>query len=194
MRSAYKFLAAGAVSPFTGFRWSGPGALVTAPAGSEARWVYACRREDLAHWIEEELWIVELDEPIREGRYQIWSPRARLVEKVSAWNPALRGGYAAACALRARDLALPALRSDQRDRFGRATDPESLAAAARASDGLPAVAAYAGDAAMLAQAGNAAAASYMACLAAASARGEAADFEVERRWQSRWIAGHLPPA
>ncbi|HEY6001915.1 MAG TPA: hypothetical protein VIV57_03510, partial [Anaeromyxobacter sp.] len=111
---AYKFLAEGAVAPFTGFRWPRPGEWVTAPSSPD-RWVHACRARDLPHWVGEELWSIELGEPLRESRYQIASPRARLVARVAGWTPALGREYARACALRARDLALPRLAPPLRD-------------------------------------------------------------------------------
>ena len=76
MRTAYKFLAPGGVSPFTGFRWPGAGTWVSAPDEREEHWIFACRDRDLPYWLDEELWRVELDAPVREARYQIASPRA----------------------------------------------------------------------------------------------------------------------
>ncbi len=43
MTSAFKFLAAGAVSPFTGFRWPAAGTWVSAASEDEASWIFACR-------------------------------------------------------------------------------------------------------------------------------------------------------
>jgi hypothetical protein len=99
---AFKFLAKGAVAPFTGFRWPGPGVWVGAPANRDDA-------GDLPYWLQEELWRIELEEPVRATRYQIASPHARLVARIPRWDRAFGREYARACALRARDLALPHL-------------------------------------------------------------------------------------
>jgi hypothetical protein len=77
---AHKFLAQGEVSPFTGFRWPGPGAWVNAQVVRVDAWVHACRPGDLPYWLDDELWRIELDDPVREARYQVASPRARPAE------------------------------------------------------------------------------------------------------------------
>ena len=47
---AFKFLARGAVAPFTGFAWPTDGAWVEAPARSQDAWIHACRPRDEATW------------------------------------------------------------------------------------------------------------------------------------------------
>ncbi|HET7825985.1 MAG TPA: hypothetical protein VFK90_11660, partial [Anaeromyxobacter sp.] len=86
---AWKFLAEGAVAPFTGFRWPAPGEWVAAPRGRADAWIHACRAGDLPHWLDRELWSIELDAPVRTARYQVASPRARLVARVAGWDPSL---------------------------------------------------------------------------------------------------------
>jgi len=189
VRPAYKFLAPGAVSPFTGFRWPRPGEWVSGRPDRPDRWVFACRRADLAYWLDRELWLVELDEPVREARHQISAPRGRLVTRVRAWDEELRRAYAAACASRARELALPALPSELAARVASLGHLSEVAAAVREAPEPSTVGGYLGDVSALA-AEDAAAASYVACILAASVRGEAA-FEAERSWQAGWLSRHL---
>jgi hypothetical protein len=186
---AYKFLAEGAVAPFTGFRWPGPGAWVSAPSAPH-RWVHACRTGDLPHWLEDELWSIELDEPVREARYQIASPRARLVARVAAWDPGFRREYARACALRARDLALPHLSPSLRDALAGLDDLAAIAAAARSADRSDRTAQYVRDAARFAGDGPAVV-SYVAATLASHLGAGIAAFEAERGWQARWLAERL---
>jgi hypothetical protein len=186
---AYKFLAPGSISPFTGFRWPGAGVWVSAPAGSDT-WVRACRRGDLPHWLDEELWRIELEEPVLEGRYQIASPSARLVARVVAWHDALRLEYAEACALRARDLALPHLPPALRGALRDEGDLRVLEGAKDAAGPSSAAAGYLSDAARVALRARPAAASYVACTLAATIGGLPA-FEAERAWQARWLAERL---
>src|SRR3954464_1733529 len=62
---AFKWLARGAIAPFTGFRWPTDGPWVSIPSGvPEGAGVHACRISQLAYWIGEELWRIELDGPI----------------------------------------------------------------------------------------------------------------------------------
>ncbi len=191
MRTAYKFLAPGAVSPFTGFRWPEVGTWVAAAPERDQAWVFACRRDDLPYWLDRELWRIELQEPVREGPHPLSAARARLAERIEAWNAVARRGYAEACSRRARDLALPALPPEWRERIARLDDPAELAAAAQGTAAPPAAAGYLADSSALARGGDAAAASYMTCMLATVVSGSAAAFEGERAWQARWLSEHL---
>ena len=96
---AYKFLASGAVAPFTGRSWPlpGPGApgdWIVARQGDLARCgVHACRVEDLPLWPDEALWLIELSEPLLRTQRQLISGHGRLLQRVEAWNAdtAVRG-------------------------------------------------------------------------------------------------------
>ncbi len=188
---AYKFLARGAVSPFTGFRWPGPGEWVRTPADREEAWVHACRRSDLPYWLDDELWEVELEEPAREGRYQIASPRARLLARTEGWDPALGCKYARACALRTRDLALPHLGSPLRDELRGTDDLQAIADAIRRAGPPSRIAAFVSDAADNALQVGPAPTSYIACVLASTLGGGLPAFEGERAWQARWLAARL---
>ncbi len=204
---AYKFLAAGAIAPFTGRAWPqpgprGPGAWIVAPQGDLARYgVHACRLDDLSYWHDEELWLVELGEPILSARFQLAAGRGRLLQRIIAWNAASAREYAAACAWRARDLVAEAL-----DRAGLAAEASalracldlvSLQASATAIAGDAArdeprgLVAYAAGAAMRARQGRFPEASLQSAhLGAALTAGEAGA-EHERAWQARWLAHRL---
>jgi hypothetical protein len=188
---AYKFLARGAVSPFTGFRWPRPSEWVLAPPAREDAWVHACRVGDLPYWLDDELWRIELWEPVRAARYQIASARARLEARIEPWDPTLGREYARACALRARDLALPHLAAPLRRTLERIDDAAALGAAVERSGSRAAAAGYLGDAARSATAGQPATASYVACVLAASVGDGLPAFEAERAWQARWLAERL---
>jgi hypothetical protein len=100
---AFKWLARGAVAPFTGVRWPVDGSWVRAPEGGpEGCGVHACRIAQLAWWIGEELWRVELDGSIVVRETQIEAPRARLLGQVTAWDPA---AFAQACVARTEGFA-----------------------------------------------------------------------------------------
>lgn len=187
---AYKFLAEGAVAPFTAFHWPPPGQWVNAPANDVTVWVHACRPRDLPYWLDDELWSLELAGPIEETRYQIASPRARLVARVTAWDGALGWEYARACALRARDLALPQLPPPLRGALASAKDLEAVSEAGRAEPGSRA-AAFVADAADNARLIGPQTTSYIACTLAAWLGGGLAAFEAERGWQAAWLAARL---
>jgi RNA polymerase sigma-70 factor, ECF subfamily len=112
---AYKFLAAGSIGPFSGFHWptprgGRPGDWVEAPAGDVERGVHGCRIEHLPYWFDEELWRLELDDPVVDRPLQVVSSRGRLVERVAGWDAEGQRRFAEASAWRARDVAVAALR------------------------------------------------------------------------------------
>lgn len=197
---AWKFLAAGATGPFTGFRWpqpdaEGPGPWVQALAGAPwERWVFACRPRDLPFWLDEELWRAELDGPVREAEYQLAAPRARLLERVAAWDAGARLAFGEACALRARDAAVRALGEGGQPAAVRLRDAAGLAAIEAAAEGMPApageIGGYVADAARAARAGRAATSAYVTAVLAARLAG-AHGADAERAWQSGWLAARL---
>jgi hypothetical protein len=204
---AYKFLSAGAVAPFTGRPWPlpgprAPGAWIVAPPGDLARYgVHACRMEDLSYWLDDELWLVELGEPIVPAPFHVAAGRGRLVQRIAAWSAATGREYAAACAWRARDLVAEALRRAGLDAEASAVraclDLVSLqttatAIAGDARRGEPrGLAAYAGGAAMRARQGRFPEASLQEAHLGAALTGSDAGAEHERAWQARWLAQRL---
>jgi hypothetical protein len=97
---AYKFLRAGGVAPFTGFVWV-PGAWVSGRA-AHGEGVHACRVAHLPRWVDDELWSIELGEPVIERATQVEGARGRLLQRIAAWDPP---AFAQACAGRARAYA-----------------------------------------------------------------------------------------
>lgn len=199
---AWKFLSAGAVAPFTRHQWS-PGVWVEAVRAQEGYGVHACRLSDLAFWIGEELWRIELDGPVRERETQIEAPRGRLLERIDRWDRKARAEFGLACVFQAREVAAGALR-----RLGHLAIAERLATAATLDEllatvrsiGAPAGFAgemfgYARDAAIaFSMTGNAAESSFIACVASAAARDDPTAFGEEKRRQSRWLVDHLSVA
>jgi hypothetical protein len=85
---AFKWLAKGAVAPFTGFRWPQDGSWVETPAGApEGAGVHACRIADLAYWICDELWRAELEGPVVARATQVEARRGRVLQRITEWNP-----------------------------------------------------------------------------------------------------------
>jgi hypothetical protein len=90
---AYKFLRTGRRALITRASWPEPSS--TAAAWVEAssgelvpcrNGIHACRVEDLAYWIAEELWEVELSGETRVGGDSILARKGRLVRPVEAWR------------------------------------------------------------------------------------------------------------
>lgn len=98
---AYKFLAPGAYSLLSGFRWPrGRLVSVQGPLVPSLRGIHACRVRDLPYWLDEELWTVELGGWIVEGEHALVASRGRLGERVEAWNEESTREFTEACAER----------------------------------------------------------------------------------------------
>ena len=91
--TVYKFLCAGGVGPFSGYRWPLPDAGAAGPWVASApvagtvvceRAVHACRLRDLPWWLHDELWEAELDGPVTAGRHKVMAPRGRLLRRGDA--------------------------------------------------------------------------------------------------------------
>ena len=100
---AYKFLAAGAVAPFTGYRWR-PDEWVDADRADPCRQgVHACRTRDLPIWLDDELWEVELDGGVVEQERKLVAGRGRLTRRIDAWAPDAAREFGRFCARRTRE-------------------------------------------------------------------------------------------
>jgi hypothetical protein len=193
---AYKFLRDGAVAPFTLFRWPQPGAgpapwVDASPGVSDEGWIHACRVADLPYWLGTELWRVELGAPLVEAPHQIAAPRARLLERITAWNRALADELALDCALRARDLAAAATASAHRAELLSAHDAATLASVSgrlQATEGERA--AYVNTAASAAANGAVAVSAFVVETLARWLGGDA-EGDRERARQARWLADRL---
>ena len=96
----WKFLLAGAVSPFTGYVWA-PGQWATASGSHECQaGFHACRVGDLPYWLNAELWQFELATPVVPAPHKVVSARARPVAKVREWDSEAARELALACARR----------------------------------------------------------------------------------------------
>jgi hypothetical protein len=96
---AYKFTLPGARSPFTSFAWpvgewvEAEGELALCRNG-----IHACRPEALPRWLNDELWLVELDQVEDEQEGLLLARRGRLLERIDAWNEEVSRELARSCA------------------------------------------------------------------------------------------------
>lgn len=108
-----KFLSAGGRGRFTGFPWASYAGEWIDEAAAEpcVRGIHACRTRDLPFWLDDELWLVELDGPVQVASSKVVARRARLLEPVEAWSRGLAGDLAAACVVRTAEHAATELRA-----------------------------------------------------------------------------------
>jgi hypothetical protein len=126
--TAYAFLSEGRTNLFTGTAWPPPGEWLEGPAAR------ATTRDHLVSWIDDELWVCELSEPLSEEGTVITARRARLVERIATWDDAAADDLSAACVARACSHAVEALRrvgSSEADGLS-ALEPDASASAAAA--------------------------------------------------------------
>jgi hypothetical protein len=203
----WKFLRSGARSPFTGFDWAALGGEWHTEPRAEAchKGIHACRLADLPYWITDELWHIELTEPVVDAGSKVISTRARLLERVEAWGPATARELAEACVKRVsrhaadelRDLGLP----EQADLF---TDQPSRGLPGIVRELLPSLTArrlrpaaklceYVVDASEGVTTYPIATIAYIAARAADQRGGPpGADlYTAEREWQATWLTEHL---
>lgn len=216
----WKFLDSGGRAVLSGFQWPLP------PPGQVGPWVdpgtadpcrtgvHACRPSDLAWWLHEELWEVELAGDVVKRTHKVVGPRGRLVRRIEAWSAGAARELRAACAWSARDHALGVLADLGADI---AAEPlrqagslevlqeagHRLATALGELTPVGLAVALAGDAAYYAGTGDLCHAPYIAACAAGHAAsvgsGSYRDaFVAERTRQSEWITTRLeleaPPA
>jgi hypothetical protein len=175
--AAYKFLASGAVGPFSGCAWprprdGAPGDWIDIEGALSActRGVHVCRAPDLAYWLHDELWELEIRGEQLEALDCIVVRHARLVRRIDAWSEGGAARFAGACLARATELIGA---SDDAAVRGFLED-----AATAAEGGYPAISAFS---------------SALAVARSGTRSGGAADpaFRSERAWQSKWIAREL---
>jgi hypothetical protein len=210
---AFKFLGKGRVAPFGGFVWPEPDGEWVSAAGELsvcARGIHACRVSDLPHWIGEELWQIELGDPVAEHELMLVAERGRLTRPIAAWDESARQAFAGYCVTRVAHHASAELRSAELrdeaqaiDRAAAKSTPRELAAVADRAAAVAAVggwrarhagelAGYVADA--VAWSADPAAVAYVAAHAA-DARSEPDDerdpFVVERGLQAEWLRTEL---
>ena len=201
----YKFLNAEGRAPFTATPWT-PGRWVESTNAQPCReGVHACRAADLAHWLADSLWEVELDGEIVESRHKVVGSRGRLVRAVDEYPTAVRE-LAAIGAWRSRDRAVEALRHSGDDalaeRYATAHTLAELAALGGDADETTfagRAAALASDAAYFAEHGLPAQSPFVTvCSAGHAAAGPDGDqaayddgYGAERHFQSAWLVDRL---
>src|SRR5438874_3794561 len=193
---AWKFLAPGAIAPFSGVRWPQPEGSRIAPwiegKAAQGQGVHACAVEDLPYWFDEELWEVELDGPVTREVRQLIARRGRLVSRVDDW-PACQPEFVRACLERTRRRVVDALFAEGRrveaERLAVQTDLDALqsAAATIAASGF-AVAGYVSDAVRRRPYPGLCA--YIAANAAAAVDGQRGH-DQERAIQTAWLRERL---
>jgi hypothetical protein len=172
----HKFLAKGAVGPISGHIWSVPRGGVPAewvqargPLSQCALGVHVCRTDDLAHWLHDELWELEVDGEQISGVDCLVVRRARLVRRIEAWDAAGIRRFVDACIDHASGQTRSPGEEDVLALLGDAREMASM------TDGAP-IAAY-------------------TAAIAVSRMGRPEDangaYRRERAWQSRWIASEL---
>lgn len=114
--NAYKFLGRGAVGLFSGFKWPTPAGDrpgewidVEGPLVAGSNGVHALRTSALVYWIDDELWVTELEGETTEADGIVLGRRARLVRRVPAWNEATARAFTQSCLESARASAARAL-------------------------------------------------------------------------------------
>ena len=197
---AHKFLRSGRTGPFSRFQWPEPGVWVHAPRDVAAckRGIHACRPSDLPWWLADELWEIELDEPVQPDQHKIIAPAGRLRSQIEAWIPACAQEYADACAWRAQGRAIQALtraghRHDAHQLATCATLDDVLVAARQLAEDIPETRislTIARDGAFRALTGAPPTSAYIAAHAAMRLDG-AAGYAAERAWQSQWLVERL---
>jgi hypothetical protein len=103
---AYKFTLRGARSPFTRFEWP-LGEWVEAQGDLQLcrNGVHACHVDALPRWLNDELFVVELDEVEEQHEGLLLARRGRLLERIEAWNDETSRELAHSCAAVITELA-----------------------------------------------------------------------------------------
>ena len=87
---AFKFLDGDGRAPFTATPWA-PGAWVEASGARPCReGVHGFRAQDVAHWLADALWEIELDGDIVDTRHKVVGSRGRLVRLIEEYPAAAR--------------------------------------------------------------------------------------------------------
>lgn len=204
---AYKFLRPGRVGPFSEFVWP-ERTWVDAGAKLELcrAGVHACRRDQLAYWLAEELWEVELDR-IQEEDLQVIASRGRLLGRVTGWDEEAQSDFAVECVRRAASYAAAELREHRldaaADTLAGAHELDELTARAQQASNTATevvgagsaadLAGYVVDAASYARGGDIVGTAFVAAHAAFIHQPLDVDdpFRAERAGQAQWLARRL---
>jgi hypothetical protein len=174
----FKFLERGARGSISRFAWplpteqaAGAWVEVSGPLALCTRGIHACRSHELARWLDDELWLIELGAERLEGVHAVLAARARLLRKVDAWDPACAARFAEAAYEHAADAAGGDLVREAQ------------------------IAPYLATKAYHLPRGNTALAAFCSAMTVARLYGgdhfAQAGYEAERLWQSAWLAREL---
>lgn len=100
---AYKFLGAGRIGRFTGFRWEADVWVEATAAEPCEAGIHACRVQDLPIWLDDELWEIELSGDLVAGERKIVATRGRLTRRIERWTPDLAHEFGRFCVQRTRE-------------------------------------------------------------------------------------------
>jgi hypothetical protein len=183
-----------------------PGEWVEAPAAVECVvGIHACRTRDLARWIDDSLWEIELAGDIVEGSHKVIASRGRLLRRVPNYREVVRT-LAEIGAWRSRDRAVTALRASGDSvavaRLEAVSTLDGLLELGGDADDATSTGravALAADAAYFAMNGEPSQSPFVAaCSAGHALAGDDGDqatydtgYGAERDFQSAWLAEHL---
>lgn len=206
---AYKFLRHDRRGIHTGWRWPVDEWVESAAVEPCRSGIHACEVGDVAWWLGDELWVIELEGPTRRARHKIAAQRGRLDHRLDAYPDAVRQ-LGEVGAQRTHALAMEVLRTREAGEIGAQLESVRTLADVRAlgsvltdqaekADPAESLAMLTIDAAVYAVEGEPPEAPFIACCAAGVAAtvidpGRAAydeAFAAERQWQSDWLAGRL---
>lgn len=204
----WKFLRTGAVSPFTGFVWPTTGGAWVRAEGVEVcrMGIHACRRADLPYWLTDELWRIELAEPVVHTVHKVVASKARVLGRVESWTPETGRELAEACVVRtARHAAHEFREAGLNEEADRLLADQPVTALARIASELVAsfpgrragqaveLCRYVVDAAEGMQVYPSATIAYIAARAANQRSGPPGSdlYTDEREWQADWLADRL---
>jgi hypothetical protein len=100
---AYKFLRAGGIGRFTGFRWPADTWIEAEAADPCRAGIHACRIRDLPIWLDDELWEIEVGGDLLQGERKVVAARGRLTNRIERWTPELSREFGRFCARRTRE-------------------------------------------------------------------------------------------
>jgi hypothetical protein len=165
----FKFLAAGARGPVSGFQWPAPGTWLETSGVLEpcVRGAHVCRVADLPYWLHDELWEMELAGERVEAVDCLVVRSARLVRRIESWQRDGARNFVSACAQHAAEVVARA--------------PAEVRALAEA---------YVDDARECAEANVIAFGAFSAAVAVGKLASEADAIQAyrrERAWQADWL-------
>jgi hypothetical protein len=205
----WKFLRAGAISPFTGHVWVRDEWGTVRESRICHSGFHACRVADLPYWLNEELWQIELAPPVSQAEHKVVATRAMAVSKVESWTSEMAVELALACARRTAGHASAELADHGlSDAAGHLADVASSspptawidvtkdcaqAAVGRGARQASKLCAYVLDAIEALEVYPVGSSAYIAARAAnqRSSADSEDPYAAEREWQARWLAKRL---